>query len=342
MKALVYLGHQQMRWQEWLDPKPRPGQVLVRVAAVGICGSDLRGYMIGSSHRVPPIVMGHEATGEVVSLGKNVPEKFLGMRVVLRPDLVCGSCEACRSGQVNQCTSRQLIGVHVQGAMAEYVSLPFENLLPIPPEIPYEHGTLVEPLAVGLHAVNRAGDMKGRSVFIAGSGTIGLCTLAAARQLGSRVIVTSDVIPKRLQTAKALGADAALNPTEPGWEDQITDNIDAGSVDIAFDAVGNPATLEQCLQAVKIGGVVVAIGGWRSIEIQMNQLVRKEIDLRGTFNYTANEFKKAFQWIIEGRFDPQLIVTHSTPLKEGAETFAYMAKNYAEGIKFVLTQEAIG
>ena len=131
-------------------------------------------------------------------------------------------------------------------------------------------------------------------------------------------------------------------PTQPGWKEQLAENIGAESMDIAFDAVGNPATLGQCLQAVKTGGIVVAIGGWRSIEIQMSQLVRKEIDLRGTFNYTADEFEQACQWLIDGRFDPELLVTHSAPMSEGAETFAYMAKNYAEGIKFVLTQEAIG
>ena len=341
MKALVYLGQKQVRWQDWPDPEPGQGQVLVRVAAVGICGSDLRGYMMGSSHRVPPMIMGHEASGEVVGLGADVPEKFLGMRVVMRPDLVCGSCEACRAGRVNQCISRQLIGVHVQGAMAQYVTLPVGNLLPIPPEISFKHATLVEPLAVGLHAVNRAGDVNGRSVLIVGSGTIGLFTLVAARQLGSRVIITTDVIPNRLQAAEALGADAALNPTQPGWEELLTKKIGTGSVDIAFDAVGNPATLEQCLQAVKTGGVVVAIGGWRSIELQMNQLVRKEIDLRGTFNYTADEFEKACQWLVGGRFDPELLVTHSRPMNKGAETFTYMTEHYAEGIKFVLTQEAI-
>lgn len=342
MKALVYHGPHQMLWEDWPDPEPGSNEVLVKVCAVGICGSDLRAYMIGSSHRSPPMVMGHEAAGEVIALGTDVDEKFLGMRVVMRPDLVCGSCEACRTGRVNQCSSRKLIGVHVQGAMAQYVALPVGNLLPIPPQISFKHATLVEPLAVSLHAANRAGNVDGRSVLIAGSGTIGLFTLVAARQLGSRVIVTNDVIPKRLQAAKALGADTVINPTIPGWEKQLAEDIGAESVDIAFDAVGIPATLEQCLQTVKTGGVVVVIGGWRSIELQMNQLVRKEIDLRGTFNYTTTEFEKACQWLENGRFDPNFLVTHSKPMSEGAETFAYMAKNYAEGIKFVLTQETIG
>ena len=342
MKALVYSGIKQIRWEDWPDPEPGPGQVLVRVGAVGICGSDLRGYIIGSSHRVPPMVMGHEAAGEVIALGAGVPQKFLGMRAVMRPDLVCGFCEACRAGRVNHCRSRQLIGVNVQGAMAQYVVLPAGNLLPLPAEISFEHGTLVEPLAVGLHAVNRAGDVHGCSVLIAGSGPIGLLTLVASRLFGSSVIVTTDVISNRLRVATALGATAALNPTQPGWEDQLAEKIGAETVDIAFDAVGIPATLEQCLQAVKPGGVVVAIGGWRSIELQMNQLVRKEIDLRGTFNYTDDEFEKACQWLVDGCFDPGLLVTHTGAMSEGADTFAYMAENYAEGIKFVLTQEAIG
>ena len=156
------------------------------------------------------MIMGHEAAGEVIALGADVPEKFLGMRVVMRPDLVCGSCEACRTGKVNQCSSRQLIGVHIQGAMAQYVALPAGNLLPLPAEISFKHATLVEPLAVGLHDINRGGDVHGRSVLIAGSGTIGLFTLVAARQLGASVIATTDVISNRLKAAEGLGANAAI------------------------------------------------------------------------------------------------------------------------------------
>jgi L-iditol 2-dehydrogenase len=342
MNALVYHGSHQMRWEEWPESQLGPGEVLVRVRAVGICGSDLRSYTGESGHRVPPMVMGHEAAGEVIALGADVPKEYLGMRVVMRPDLVCGSCEACLAGRVNHCSSRKLIGVHVQGAMTECVTLPMGNLLPLPQVVSFAHGTLVEPLAVGLHAIYRAGEIKGCSVLIAGSGPIGLLTLVAARQLGARLVVTTDVIPKRLKVAVALGADAAFNLAEPGWEEQLIKAIGADCVDAAFDAVGIPATLGQCMQTVKIGGVVVAIGGWRSIELKMNQLVRKEVDLRGTFNYTAEEFEQARQWLAAGHFDSDLLVTHTSPLQEGAQLFASIAKDSAAGIKYVLTQEAIG
>ena len=342
MKALVYHGPHQMGWEDWHEPQPSPGEVLVRVHAVGICGSDLRGYTSESNHRVPPMVMGHEAAGKVISVGADVPEEYLGMRVVMRPDLICGSCEACLAGRGNHCSKRQMIGVHVQGAMAERVVLPVGNLLQMPESVSYAQGTLVEPLAVGLHAVQRAGEIAGRSVLIAGSGPIGLLTLVAACQLGARMVVMTDVIPKRLEVAAALGADAALNPTEQDWEEQLIEMVGDEAVDVAFDAVGIPATLGQCMQMVKTGGVVVAIGGWRSIELQMNQLVCKKIDLRGTFNYTSDEFEQACQWLVDGRFDPDPLVTHTGPMSEGTDTFAYMVENNAEGIKFVLTQEAIG
>jgi threonine dehydrogenase-like Zn-dependent dehydrogenase len=226
--------------------------------------------------------------------------------------------------------------------MAELVVLPVGNLLPLPEDVSFEHGTLVEPLAVGVRAIHRGGEIAEFSVLIAGSGPIGLLTLVAARQSGAGVIVTTDVISKRLQAASALGADAALNPTQPGWEDRLFETVGAETVDIAIDAVGIPSTLGECLKLVKPGGVVVAIGGWRSIELHMNQLVRKEIDLRGTFNYTANEFEMAHKWLIDGRFDPDLLITHTGALSDGANTFKNMAKNPSEGIKVVLTQEAIG
>lgn len=131
-------------------------------------------------------------------------------------------------------------------------------------------------------------------------------------------------------------------PYQMCWEDWPETQPGPGEVLVRVRAAGIPATLGQCAQAVKPGGVVVALGGWRSIELQMNQLVCKEFDLRGTFNYTANEFEQACKWLVDGRFDPALLVTHTDPLSEGSDTFAHMAKNNAEGIKFVLTQEAIG
>ena len=239
MKALVYHGPHEMRWEDRPDPEPGPGEAVVAVRAVGICGSDLRGYTGESSHRTPPMVMGHEATGEVVVLGSGVPESTLGTRVVIRPNVACGTCDECQAGHANRCRKRRFMGVHTQGAMAQRVAVPADNLLPLPYRVSFVHGTLVEPLAVAMHAARRAGDLSDCSTLIAGSGPIGLLTLIAVRQAGTRAVVMTDIIPKRRAMALALGADAALDPTEEGWTHRLAEIVDE-KVDVTFDAVVSP------------------------------------------------------------------------------------------------------
>ncbi|MGQ9494024.1 MAG: zinc-dependent alcohol dehydrogenase [Anaerolineae bacterium] len=337
MKALVYHGPQEIYWQDWPDPEPGPGEVIIAIRAVGICGSDLRAYKGDSTHRTSPMVMGHEASGEVVALGANVPQDKLGLRVVIRPDLICEACEKCLAGRTNLCHQRQLLGVHTQGAMAQRLAVPVSNLLPLPEEVSFVHGILVEPLAVGIHAVSRAGDLSGRSVLIAGSGPIGLLTLIAVRQAGARFVAQTDIIPKRLKTARALGAHAAVDTREQGWVSCLNEALgDDGGVDVAFDAVGMPETFEQAMLAVRPGGIVVAVAGWRTVPLNMSYFVRREIDLRATFNYTRVEFDKACLWLKERRFDADLLVTNVYPLAQGATAFAELAQDRSDKVKVVL------
>jgi len=326
-----------MRWEDWPDPQPGPGEVLIAVCAVGICGSDLHGYTGESGHRQPLMVMGHEATGEVIALGADVAEDVLGMRVVMRPILACGTCDQCRAGHLNRCRNRRFLGVTVDGAMAERVVLPLDNVLPLPDGVSFVDGALTEPLAVALHAAHQAGNLSGCSVLIAGSGPIGLLILAAAQEAGAGPIVMTDIIPKRRATAIAMGADAALDPTMEGWQRKLADIITVPEVDVAFDAVGIPATFNQALGTVRPGGTVVAIGGWRAVRLDLNQVVTREVRIQGTFNFSSEEFDVARRWLGEGRVEASALITDIRPLAEGAAVFARLVRGRGNTIKVVLT-----
>ena len=340
MKALVYHGPHQMRWEDWPEPQPGPGEAVVAVRAVGICGSDLHGYTGESGRREPPIVMGHEATGEIIDLGPGLEKSKLGTQVVVQPILTCGTCEQCQAGHAQRCRKRRFIGGTASGAFAEHLTVPVSNLLPLPEGVSLVRGTLVEPLSVGLHAARQAGDLSDHSVFIAGSGPIGLCTMIAARRAGAHAVFMTDVIATRRDAAIALGADAVLDPGQEDWRQELAQVVGAPDVDIAFDAVGIAPTFEQATKAVRPGGTVVAIGGWRTVPIDLSYIVTREIHLAGSFNYTPEEFNEARIWLAEGHLDPGPSLMNVYPLAEGAAVFEEIVCNRPEAIKVVLTSDA--
>jgi len=339
MKALVYHAPRQMAWEDWpAPPAPGVGEALVAIRAVGICGSDVHGYTGESGRRVPPMVMGHEATGEVIAVGDDVTNQWIGKRVIIQPFLACGTCDECTAGAINRCRNRRFYGGNTHGAMAERMVVPVSNLLPLPDALSFAQGTLTEPLAVSRHAVKQAGDLTGKAVLIAGCGPIGLLTLIAAKRAGASQVILTDVIPKRRDVALRLGADAALDPAAADWRDQLGAVVQSAraEVDAAFDAVGIPPTFQQALDAARPGGIVVAIGGWRSVPLNLGPVVAREIQIRGTFNFTPQEFDEARCLLSERRFDPDCLITDSYPLADGAQVFAALAQSQAANIKVVL------
>ncbi len=340
MKALVFHGPRQLRWEEWALPAPAAGEVVVAVRAVGICGSDVHGFTGESGRRVPPLVMGHEATGEVVELGPAVPADWLGRRVVLQPFVWCGECDMCRSGRTNLCRRRQFFGATIGGAMAERLVAPVRNLVPLPDALSFAHGTLAEPSSVALHAVHRAGDLRGKTALIAGCGPIGLLTLLAAQRAGAGAVVMTDVVPERLALARALGAQAAVDPRDEGWRGQVAElaGVANGEFDVAFDAVGITATFQQAIQVLRPGGSVIALGGWQTVPVNLGPLVAREIVVRGTFNFTPQEFEEACQ-ALTGEAVARLnqIVTATYPLHDGADVFGRLTADRAADVKAVLT-----
>lgn len=335
MKALVYCGAHDLRWDDWHEQPPEAGEVIVNVRAVGICGSDLHGYTGESGRRVPPMIMGHEATGIVSQIGESVPGTWIGARVIVQPFVACGTCDFCQRGQRNLCRRRRFYGGNIDGAMLERFRVPVANLVPLPDTLDFATGTLTEPFAVALHAVRQAGDLLGKQVLIAGCGPIGLLTLVAARRAGAQSIRITDVNPARLEAARRLGADQAINVAEAAL--QPTPNAPDAEVDTAFDAVGITATLGQALNAVRPGGTVIALGGWRTVEVNLAPFVAREITLRGTFNFTPDEFDLARGLLADRIFDPACLITGVEPLRGGAQVFARLAQGQGDSIKVVLT-----
>ena len=335
MKALVYYGTQDMRVSEIEKPEVKKGEVLIKVEACGICGSDVHGYLGVTGRRIPPMVMGHEFTGIVSALGEGVEDVSLGDRVVVYPARFCGRCDFCKVGLTNLCINRTIFGVmNVNGAMAEYVSVPRENILKLPENIDFVKGTFLEPLSVAYRTVKTAGDILNRNILIVGAGTIGLLILQIVKIGGARTVVITDINDTRLGIAKRLGADLTLNPDREDIKALISQSIPDG-IDLAFEAVGLESTVNQALTILKNRGTCIFVGNsMKNITIDMQNIVTRELRILGTYTYTLGEFRESISLL--GKIDVETMLSKVVPLEEGPEIFRELIQKNSNLLKVVL------
>lgn len=325
MKAVVWLGPREMRLEEVADPAPGADEVVLRVGAVGICGSELSGYLGHNSLRVPPLVMGHEFAGEVVTRGPAVTHLHPGDQVVVNPLISCGVCANCRSGAANLCPQRQLVGAHRPGAFAELVAVTAGNCLPMPDRLSLVDASLAEPLACGVRAARIGGVGPGTSVAIFGAGPIGLMCISACKRVGGTVQLVIDMNDGRLATAARWGALATHNAhagDPAGAARRVTGGL---GVDIAIDAVGAAATRRAAIAAVRPGGTVVFLGLHEAEStVQANDIVRGEVRIIGSFAYTPADFAEAVEMLACGEVHATADWLEERPLDACAASFTQL------------------
>jgi len=338
VKALVYEGPWQMPVREVPDPEPGSGDVIVSVKAVGVCGSDVHGYTGSTGRRIPPMVMGHEFSGVITALGQGVTQHAVGDRVVVQPLITCGTCDNCRAGMSNVCMNRSGLGMMaVDGAYAEAVRVPQGLLYDLPAEVPWEHGALVEPLSIAMHAANQTPISLMTPVVILGAGTIGLLTILACRLRGAGQVIVSDLSARRLAMARQLGADRVVNPSQEDLADIVRGSIGKAGASVVIEAVGIAPTARQSIELARPGGHVTWIGNSQpNVEIGMQQIVTREITVRGVYGFT-HEFGRAIQAIRSGRVDVTPIIEQIAPLEAGPQIVDDLARGKTDVIKAVLT-----
>jgi 2-desacetyl-2-hydroxyethyl bacteriochlorophyllide A dehydrogenase len=325
MKALVYEGPRRLALRDFDVPTAGPGEIVVKVEAVGICGSELEGYLGHSSVRKAPLVMGHEFAGEVVSQAATTTaaEIPLGSKVVINPLLSCGHCRRCREGRPNICRDRRIIGIHRPGAFAEYVAVPESSARLVPQGMDAALASLAEPLAVCIHALKLGlGLEPDNGLLIFGAGPIGLLTLQAAQAMGVRRTLIVDRQPSRLAYAERLGS-AAARPEE--LDAAFESGFGAEGVDTVVDCVGVRQTRETAIDRINAGGQVILVGlGQDETPLPMNRVVRQEISLIGSYTYSEADFAEAVGLLTSGAIVREGW-TGACGLSEAAEAFASLA-----------------
>lgn len=305
MKALVWTQVKEMTWQEIPDPVLKANEVLIRTDTVGICGSEIEGYLGHNSLRVPPMVMGHEFGGRITAIGEGVNELKVGQKVTVNPLIYCGHCDRCLRGRYQLCEHRQIIGIHRPGAFGEYVTAPAHCVIPLPEQISMERIALAEPLACSLRAVRRALD-QGHSVpnvLVFGAGGIGLLCAKAARLLGADVVGIIDTNAERLEMAEHIGfADFTVNPTIENMLSKVSNTVGHKGIDVVVDAAGYQPTRTAAISVLNAGGTLMNIGlGIDKTELPINVAIRNEIDIIGSYCYLPKDFLDAVNWLTKGK-----------------------------------------
>ncbi len=321
--------------KEFEVPKLDAHSVLVKVQAAGICGSDLHAFHGSHPFRKPPMVLGHEASGEIVKLGAKVKGLKVGDRIAVEPLKGCGKCELCRQGRYNICKERTIAGMRGWlGTFAEYFVLPAERAHKLPKELDYDLAVLAEPLAVGTHAVRIAHMKKGSVCVVLGGGTIGLLAGVAAQAVGAKRVYCTDINRFRLDLAKDLGL-FPLKADEVPVEETILSFAPDGA-DVVLVAFTSPQVISQALRLVKRGGVIIVIAMFtQPVTIDMNGL-QNEVELKGTMVYTGEDFKSALKILVKRQADLKKVVTHHVDLEGVNGALEMLADPNTNAVKVVV------
>jgi L-iditol 2-dehydrogenase len=341
MKALVLKDYKRFAYEEVPTPAPAPDEVLIAVKACGICGSDVHGMDGSTGRRRPPIIMGHEASGVIESLGKEVTHWAPGERVTFDSTIYCGECEFCRRGDVNLCDRRRVLGVSCEdyrqhGAFAEYVAVPQRILYRAPNTLPFEHAALVEPFSIALHAVRRSPPDLNDSVVVVGAGMIGLALVQALSETGCGLIITVDVAQDRLAIAEKCGATHLINPAKENAGEKILTLTHGRGADIAFEAVGTPPTVDLALRCLRKGGAATLVGNVSpKVEFPLQTAVTRELTIHGSCA-SRGEYPTCLEMLARGALRPEPLISASAPLAEGAAWFDRLYRKETGLLKVML------
>lgn len=341
MRALLLTEYRKLEPVDVPRPVPGAGEILVRVKACGICGSDIHGYDGSTGRRIPPLIMGHEAAGEVAETGSGVTGFSVGDRVTFDSTISCGNCWYCLRDQINLCQNRQVLGVSCDeyrrhGAFAEYVLVPQRIAYHLPDPLSYEHAALLEAVAVAVHAVNRTPIRMGDTAVVVGSGMIGLLVLQVLRHAGCSRIIAIDLDEDRLRLARTLGAQITFNARMENLSQAVADLTGGRGADVALEAVGATAPIQTAIQVLRRGGALTLVGNLAPrIELPLQQVVTRELSLYGSCT-SNNDYPRSIEMMASGAIQVEPLISARAPLAEGPQWFERLYGHEPGLIKVIL------
>ena len=352
MKAMLLTEYKKLEVTDLPEPEVGSEDVLVRVKACGICGSDIHGYDGSSGRRIPPLVMGHEAAGEIVQVGKKVSRFSAGMRVTFDSTVSCGKCFYCTRGQINLCDNRMVLGVSCgdyqrYGAFAEYVVVPQNIVYELPDNLGYQQAAMIEAVSIAVHAASRTPINLGDTALVLGSGMIGLLVIQAVKLAGCHQVIAVDLEDHKLQLAKSLGADHLINasesdPNEQTVSEKIQELTGGRGADIALEVVGATASIQTAISGTRKGGSVTLIGNLSpEVEIPLQSVVTREISLLGSCA-SNGEYPQCIDLLASGKINVDAMITATIALEEGPAWFERLYQGEPGAMKVIIDPSAKG
>ncbi len=345
MKALVLEDIKQFAYSDVPEPDISPDDVLIKVQATGICGSDIHGMDGSSGRRIPPIIMGHESAGIIAKVGANVSNWQVGDRVTFDSTIYCGDCFFCRRGEINLCDNRRVVGVSCgdyrqHGAFAEYLAVPARILYRVPDDLSFVQAAFVEPVSIAAHAVELTPIALNDTAVVVGTGMIGLLLIQVLKQTGVGKVIGIDLADSRLELARQLGADVTINARDTDIQEQILAHTEGRGADIAFEVVGITATLQTAVKALRKGGALTLVGNIsETAELPIQLVVTRELTLYGSCG-SQGDYPASLAMLAQGKVQVEPLITAIAPLSDGANWFDRLY-NEQDLLKVVLTPDGV-
>ncbi len=318
-------------------PQPRPGQVLVKVKRIGVCGSDIHVYHGAHPFTSYPVTQGHELSAQVAALGEGVDQFTVGQKVTIEPQVCCGKCYPCTHGKYNLCESLKVMGFQTTGAASEYFAADASKVTPLPENLTWDEGAMIEPLAVTVHAAKRFPELEGAKAAILGAGPIGILLAQSCKALGAARVLVTDVSDTRLALARQVGADFAVNTKDRDFGEALTECFGPDKADVIYDCAGNDVTMGQAIRHARKGSAIVLVAVFsKPASVDLAVLNDHELDLNTSMMYRHEDYVDAIRLVSEGKVQLRPLMSRHFPFAEYQAAYEYIDANRETTMKVLI------
>ena len=322
-------------------PTPAANEVLVKIMKIGICGSDIHVYHGKHPFTKYPVTQGHEVSGEIAALGADVTGLHVGQKVTIEPQVVCGKCYPCRHGKYNLCEELKVMGFQTTGVASRYFAVDASKITPLPEKLSYDEGAMIEPLAVTVHAVHRAGDVKGLNIAVLGAGPIGILVAQSAKALGANAVLITDISDYRLEKAKECGVDFTCNTKQHNFGDAMVEAFGPDKADVIYDCAGNDITMGQAIAYARKGSVIILVAVYAGMaNVDLAVLNDHELDLNTTMMYRHEDYVEAIRLVQEGKIHLRPLMSKTLKFEDYLAAYQYIDANRETTMKVLIDVQA--
>ncbi|MBP3901740.1 MAG: alcohol dehydrogenase catalytic domain-containing protein [Blautia sp.] len=318
-------------------PTPGPDQVLVKIKKIGVCGSDIHVYHGTHPYTSYPVTQGHEVSGQIVKTGEYVKDLKEGQKVTIEPQVFCGRCYPCLHGKYNLCEKLKVMGFQTTGTASEYFAVDSSKVTPIPEEMTYSEGAMLEPLAVTVHAAKRFPDVKGAKAVVFGCGPIGILLIQSLKAFGAAEILATDISDTRLELAKSLGADYTVNTMKNDYTEALLAAFGPDKADVAYDCAGSDITMDQAIQNARKGSTIILVAVFgKTAHVDLAKLNDSELDLNTSMMYRHEDYVDAIRFVKEGKIQLKPLQSAHFAFEDYLKAYEYIDNNREKTMKVLI------